>query len=170
MAALLTEMIGGFRADCQRARSKGATVPLAFRIHWDGDFFFLPYAQAWADVIRANPDIRFWVYTRSFDPATLDVLPALRDLPNLTVFLSVDPDNIAAAAQARKRNPWVRWAYLAETLASGRADLAAVPGKRYPCPEEGGRIPLISARGSACIRCGICPSGRGDVIFSIAKR
>jgi hypothetical protein len=170
MAALLAEMIGDFRSDCERARSKGATVPLAFRIHWDGDFFSLPYAQAWADVIGANPDIRFWVYTRSFNPATLDVLPALRGLPNLTVYLSVDSDNITAAQEATRRDPWVHWAYLAETFAGGEADLANLPVKRYPCPENGGRIPLISAKGSACIRCGICPSGRGDVVFSIAKR
>ncbi|MGY1709137.1 hypothetical protein ACI8AC_06455 [Geodermatophilus sp. SYSU D00758] len=170
MAALLIDMIAGFRADCERAEKRGAVVPRDFRIHWDGDFFSLTYAEAWADVVRASPDIRFWVYTRSFDPASLDVLPVLAGLPNLTVYLSVDPDNLAAASAAKQRNPWVHWAYLAETFADGRADLAELPGKRYPCPENGKRIPLISEKGSACIRCGICPSGRGDVVFSIAKR
>ncbi|MGY1763052.1 hypothetical protein ACI79G_15480 [Geodermatophilus sp. SYSU D00779] len=169
MAELLADMIGGFRADCDRAERRGARVPRDFRIHWDGDFFSLAYAEAWADVIRAAPDIRFWVYTRSFDSAALDVLPALSGLSNLSVYLSVDPDNLEAAKQARQRHPWVRWAYLAETFADGRADLAALPGKRYPCPENGRRIPLISEKGSACIRCGVCPSGRGDVVFSIAK-
>ena len=86
------------------------------------------------------------------------------------MYLSVDPDNLRAAKEARQRHPWVRWAYLAETFADGRADLAALPGKRYPCPENGRRIPLIAEKGSACIRCGICPSGRGDVVFSIAKK
>jgi hypothetical protein len=170
MVKLLAEMIDGFRADCNRAEGRGATVPRDFRIHWDGDFFSLPYAHAWADVIRTNSDIRFWVYTRSFDPASLDVLPALAALDNLALYLSVDPDNLAAAKAARRRHPWVRWAYLAETFADGRADLAGLPGKRYPCPENGKRIPLISEKGSACIRCGVCPSGRGDVVFSIAKR
>jgi hypothetical protein len=170
MAGLLADMIDGFRADCDRAEQRGSKVPRDFRIHWDGDFFSLEYAEAWADVIRACPDVRFWVYTRSFDPSALDVLPVLADLPNLSVYLSVDPDNLAVAKEARRRNPWVRWAYLAETFADGRADLAALPGKRYPCPENGRRIPLISEKGSACIRCGVCPSGRGDVVFSIAKR
>ncbi len=170
MARLLTDMIDGFRADCDRAERRGSEVPRDFRIHWDGDFFSLEYAEAWSDVIRARPDVRFWVYTRSFNPQTLDVLPVLAGLPNLTVYLSVDPDNLRAAKEAKQRNPWVHWAYLAETFADGRSDLAALPGKRYPCPENGKRIPLISAKGSACIRCGICPSGRGDVVFSIAKR
>ena len=107
------------------------------------------------------------MYTRSFDPERLDVLPVLA---NLTVDLSVDPDNLTAAKAARRRCPWVHWAYLAETFADGRADLADLPGKRYPCPENGRRLPLITEKGSACIRCGVCPSGRGDVVFSIAKR
>src|SRR4051812_45621270 len=75
MAQLLAEMIDDFRADCVRAERRGATVPRDFRIHWDGDFFSFEYAQAWAEVVGACPDIRFWVYTRSFDPASLDVLP-----------------------------------------------------------------------------------------------
>ncbi|MDB5513025.1 MAG: hypothetical protein JWR08_2508 [Enterovirga sp.] len=170
MVELIAEMIDDFRADCQRAERKGAQVPRDFRIHWDGDFFSLDYAAAWAEVIRADPDIRFWVYTRSFDPERLDVLPVLAGLANLTVYLSVDPDNLTAAKAARRRCPWVHWAYLAETFADGRADLADLPGKRYPCPENGRRLPLITEKGSACIRCGVCPCGRGDVVFSIAKR
>ncbi|MGY1858073.1 GP88 family protein [Modestobacter sp. SYSU DS0290] len=170
MAELLLEMIAAFRADCERAQWAGAVVPLDFRIHWDGDFFSLAYAEAWADTVRDNPDIRFWVYTRSFDPAALDVVPALSGLPNLTLYLSVDQDNRPAAEQARLRHPWVLWAYLAETFADGEAALTDVSVKRYPCPENGGRIPLISTRGSACIRCGICLDGRGDVLFSSKRR
>src|SRR4051812_27954799 len=72
MAELIAEMIDDFRVDCERAERKGAVVPRDFRIHWDGDFFSLDYAGAWADVIRVDPDIRFWVYTRSFDSERLD--------------------------------------------------------------------------------------------------
>src|SRR4051794_36073178 len=100
MVELLADMISDFRADCDRAEKRGAKVPRDFRIHWDGDFFSRAYAEAWANVVRASPDVRFWVYTRSFDPAALDVLPVLADLPNLTVYLSVDPDNLRAAKEA----------------------------------------------------------------------
>lgn len=170
MATMLTAMVSEFRGDCARASRNGLKVPLDFRIHWDGDFFSLPYAEAWADAVRSNPEVRFWVYTRSFDPATLDVLPALADLPNLTLYLSVDSENRSAAEDARRRHPWVLWAYLAETFASGEEALTGDPHKRYPCPENGGRIPLITAQGSACLRCGICLSGRGDVVFSTRRR
>ncbi|MGY1684425.1 hypothetical protein ACI8AK_02430 [Geodermatophilus sp. SYSU D00867] len=170
MSELLCEMIAEFRTDCARAGSTGARVPLDFRIHWDGDFFSYAYAEAWARTIRENPDVRFWVYTRSFDPETLDVLPALTDLPNLTLYLSIDADNRPAAEAALSRHPWVHCAYLAETFASGATDLADASRKHYPCPENGGRIPLITEKGSACIRCGVCLEGRGDVVFSFTKR
>ncbi|MGY1701426.1 GP88 family protein [Geodermatophilus sp. SYSU D00766] len=170
MAELLADMIDGFRGDCARARRAEAVVPLDFRIHWDGDFFSYAYAEAWADTIRENPDIRFWVYTRSFDPIRLDVLPALAGLPNLTLYLSADPDNLSAATAALERHPWANLAYLADTFARGAADLAGVPRRRYPCPENAGRIPLITDKGSACVRCGICLDGRGDVLFSFTKR
>lgn len=173
MVDMLQNMVNAFTADCDRAEARGATVERAFRIHWDGDFFSPTYAEAWATVIAANPDVTFWVYTRSFDPATLDVLPVFASMPtrdNLSLYLSVDSANVAAAVAARKRHPWARWAWLAETFADGMADMPATDGKRYPCPENGGRIPLIDTKGSACIKCGICVDGRGDVVFSIRKR
>src|SRR5215212_9271499 len=57
MAGLLGEMIADFCSDCDRAEQKGVTAPRDFRIHWDGDFFSLDYAYAWADVIRSAPDV-----------------------------------------------------------------------------------------------------------------
>src|SRR3712207_5119227 len=74
MAHLLNDMIADFRADCEHEEARGKQVPRNFRIHWDGDFFSLDYAEAWADVVGCNEDVHFWVYTRSFDPAALDVL------------------------------------------------------------------------------------------------
>lgn len=177
MAAHLAVMVSEFVADCDKMDAKRAKrdlppVSRAFRIHWDGDFFSVDYADAWARVMRAFPEVSFWVYTRSFHTADgcVDVLPTLKGLPNLSLYLSVDPVNLPHAVGARKRHPWARWAYLADTFADGREDLADYEGKRFPCPENGGRIPLISEKGSACIRCGICPDARGDVIFSIRKR
>lgn len=161
MADMISVMLDGFRAESVK---RGAS--LDFRIHWDGDFFSHSYTQAWAVAIARNPDIRFWVYTRSFA-----FVPALRDLDNLTTYLSVDSDNIKAAYECRKANPFVRWAYLDRTFAEGREALAEFPAqKTYNCPENDRRIPLISVKGSACIRCNVCVTGRGDVLFSASKR
>jgi hypothetical protein len=35
-----------------------------FRIHDSGDFFAMPYYDAWVEVARANPDITFWAPSR----------------------------------------------------------------------------------------------------------
>ena len=159
MVVLLSDMIADFRAESVKRGD-----PLKFRIHWDGDFFSTNYAIAWAEVIITNPDITFWVYTRSFF-----AVPALVNLPNLTVYLSVDSDNLQAAKITRKEYPSVKWAWLGNSFAEGNADMPKI-GKSYDCPENAGRIPLITERGSACVRCGVCVEGRGDVVFSVTKK
>lgn len=170
MVDMLQNMINDFVADCDKADRKTkdvSGVARAFRIHWDGDFFSRTYARAWAIVIAANPDVQFWAYTRSYE-----FVDEFAELDNLAFYLSVDSDNFTDAVKVRKQFPWARWAYLSETFASGREEMVngGVTGKAYNCPENKGSIPLISEKGSACIRCAICPTARGDVLFSIRKR
>lgn len=164
LVRLIDEMIVDFIADCNK---RGAEK--LFRIHWDGDFFSVEYARAWAQVVRHNPDVQFWVYTRSFTP-TINVIPEIVGLDNLSVYLSVDADNISHAVSVRKDFPSVLWAWLGNTMTEGKNDIAAAGSvKSYSCPEIRGSLPLISEKGSACVRCGICVAGRGDVVFSKKK-
>lgn len=178
---MLQNMVNSFTLECdkedkRRAKRGDSPVPRAFRIHWDGDFFSLTYANAWATIVEGNPEIAFWVYTRAFTNV-LNVLPAFdalmrRESNNLAFYLSVDSDNLNHAKVARKEYTWARWAWLAETFADGKAEIEAAgsDARKYNCPENGGRIPLIDTKGSACLKCGICVDGRGDVLFSIRKR
>jgi hypothetical protein len=168
MAGLIGAAIDAFRREHALAGARGIASTAAFRVHWSGDFFSRDYARAWRRGMLAAPDVVFWAYTRSFG-GEVDVLDVLAEVPNLRLYLSADADNVTAAAAARARYPQLRWAWLGETFADG---LAALPEgtRRYPCPENGRRIPMISPAGSACIRCGICPEGRGDVVFSITRR
>jgi ferredoxin len=163
MTDLLANMMEEFVEECEK---KGASKD--FRIHWDGDFFSIDYAKAWAMVAKAYPDVHFWVYTRSFTPE-INVIPVISGIDNLTVYLSVDSDNLRYAKNVRAEYPDVKWAWLAKDFKSGRAEMPEL-GKRYDCPENKGSIPLINEKGSACIRCGICVEGRGDVIFSVSKK
>src|ERR1017187_9431427 len=65
-----------------------------FRVHDSGDMFNVVYAQAWLEVCRMLPEVRFWIPTRTwqapksilpvFDPL-LNVLGQLAQLPNVTV-------------------------------------------------------------------------------------
>lgn len=155
MIRLLTAMIGEFVADC----TKRNAAP-AFRIHWDGDMFSAEYTAAWATVVRAFPTVQFWVYTRV---ATAALFLHAQRLDNLSLYFSADPDNETVAHAVAAKG--VRIAYVGKTFADGKQ---AFPNAT-PCPENNGKLPLIDARGSACIRCGLCVNGRRNVLFSSSK-
>lgn len=172
VAEPLRALVVDFRADLERHGGE----PI-FRIHWDGDFYSLAYARAWAIVIAENPDIRFWAYTRSFR-GRVNVVPTLASLENLTLYLSVDRDNAGAARTILRGYPNARAATLTDTATDGATMLADL-GRAYApaCPENTRRIPLVLAgRGpngngaGACAACGLCIRGTRDVRFAIAKR
>lgn len=168
---LLSAMIAEFVAECEKKN-----VPKFFRIHHDGDFFSISYAFAWAQVIRDNPDVTFWVYTRSFTP-DLNVIPILVGLPNLNLLLSVDVYNKQHAKAIVAEFPEIAIATLADTFAEAAEESREVRGTVKPgaaCPELTKAIPLISEKGGACFACGLCTvkreSGPIDIRFAVKKR
>jgi hypothetical protein len=163
MAYLLREMVAEFVKDCDK---RGADKK--FRIHWDGDFFSRDYALAWADTIKSFPDVSFWVYTRSFTEQCF-VIDILAGIENLTLYLSADPVNIDLANEVAVQYENVFIATVADTFAEARETISG-DRKAYNCPENKGSLPLITPKGSACVRCGICVAGRGDVLFSAGKK
>ena len=156
MIALLSDMIAGFVADCDRRNA-----PRLFRIHWDGDFFSAEYLAAWDTVIAANPSIQFWVYTRV---APFAIYLHKRRRPNLSLYFSADRDNITVARTLKAKG--IRIAYVARTFDDGRAEFPDA----MPCPENQKKLALISSKGSACVRCGMCVYGRRDILFRTTKR
>jgi ferredoxin len=166
MVVMISLMIREFRKD-----SLKRNAPMEFRIHWDGDFFSRTYASAWATVITANPDINFWVYTRSFTNR-LNVVDILVGIPNLSVYLSVDHDNEEWAKEIIAEYPAIRIAALSDTMVNAGEVITDIRGGNKPgakCPELIGAIPLISLKGSACISCQLCPKGKADIRFASKK-
>lgn len=160
MKALLADMIGDFRKDCEKKEAS-----LLFRIHWDGDFFNDEYAYAWKDIINENADIQFWVYTRVKTAAII-----LKDIPNLSLYYSTDSENVKIGIDL-KNNHGVRLAYLAKNFAIGQADMKEMIGKvGAKCPENKKAIPLISSNGSACVTCSLCIYSKADIVFSASKK
>ena len=161
LVSSLDAIVADFISDCDKR--KCARV---FRIHHDGDFFSRRYAKAWAKVIRNNPSVTFWAYTRSFIPAC-NVVDILADVPNLTLYLSVDANNFAAAKVAKANHQRVRIATLTDTFDNGKAVMAEFGNKPgAECPELRGSIPLISTNGGACFSCGLCITGKADIRFA----
>ena len=156
MVTMLDAIIAEFVKDCDKR-----SAPKLFRIHWDGDFFSPVYAAAWSKVIQAYPDVQFWVYTRVAPSALF--LHSMK-LDNLALYFSADPDNIEAARILESRG--INIAYVDTSFANGK--------EQFPnatrCPENNKSIELISEKGSACARCGLCVNGRKSVLFSTTKK
>lgn len=64
---------------------KGSKMKLV-RIHESGDFYNQKYLDDWVAIIKANPDRKFWAYTKSWK---LDFTKALK-LKNLYLRYSID--------------------------------------------------------------------------------
>lgn len=164
---LLHAMIAEFDAECDR---KSAVK--AFRIHWDGDFFSREYASAWAYVVRAFPDIQFWVYTRSFTPGN-NVIDLITDIDNLAVYLSGDDDNRNWIPEILAEYPNVKVAMLSDTMENAGKVIADIRGDNKPgakCPELINALPLISTKGGACFVCQLCPQGKADIRFAFETK
>lgn len=160
MVMLLDEMIIDFVKDCDKRKADKL-----FRIHWDGDFFSVQYAIAWATVIKKHSDVQFWVYTRS-DFA----VPVLQNIPNLALYFSADDANFELAS-ALKQKTGVKLAYLAENFAMGKERMLEITVKAaVPCPENNKKLKLITDKGSACVTCGQCVFERNDILFSRSKK
>jgi hypothetical protein len=167
MRDMLGVMIAEFVADCDRRNA----FP-AFRIHHDGDFFSRDYAQAWADTVRAFPNVQFWVYTRSFTPG-INVTDIIADIPNLAVYISVDTDNMRYARTIIDEFPSIHLASLMATSGEAAGMIRGIREDSRPgakCPENVKQIPLITREGGACFTCGICVTGKADVRFATKKK
>lgn len=158
MVDLLDAMVATYR---RQAYKRAPDEPMAFRIHWSGDYFSPDYVKAWVRVIRANPDITFWSYTRTLEAWALG---PLSEPANHTLYLSCDVDNIDAVYHA------------AETYGLPVAMMSVdAPDKRgekryVPCPVDVGNRPMVTDRGDgrgtgACITCGLCLRGDRDIWF-----
>lgn len=157
---LIDTMIQEFVTECEKRNAEKL-----FRIHWDGDFFNEEYTKAWATVIRMNPTVQFWAYTRS-DFA----IPFLVNIPNLSLYFSADAANKELAWQL-KAQYGIKLAYLAKDFATGKSDFNEKQKKSaIPCPENNNKVKLISVNGSACVACSQCVFARNDILFSASKK
>lgn len=141
------------------------------RIHVSGDFDTIDYIASWYRRLQERPDVTAWAYTRSWRvPALLTALEALRTLPNLQLFASMDASCIEMPP-AGWRRAWIwRNADSARMAERGQEERLMGPGYHnqacivdgtpsYVCPEETGRK-------RDCESCRYCFDGqRNDVTF-----
>lgn len=141
------------------------------RIHISGDFNTIDYIASWYNRLKERPDVTAWAYTRSWRvPALLTALEALRALPNLQLFASMDV-SVKEMPPAGWRRAWIDgdpragqpMNLLAHHAGSERLrerNFGTVDGTMtYICPEE-------TKHKANCLECGYCFEGRrNDVTF-----
>lgn len=96
----------------------------AVRIHAAGDFYSSDYIRKWIDIIRANPSVKFWSYTRSWRTPLRLPLKKLAALPNLQLFASIDNES-----RGEKIPTWLRRADLLEDFEK-RPDYVQCPNQK----------------------------------------
>jgi hypothetical protein len=135
----------------RRYRESTLTLPvklgaMAMRWHASGDFDSPEYIQEAMAYMQAHPATMFWAYTRSWRvPELVPHLEAMRALPNMQLFASVD-----ATTTERPPSGW-RTAWI-ESDARKRGPV---------CMEQTGVKP-------DCQSCAYCWKGwRGDITFKI---
>jgi hypothetical protein len=149
------------------AESKRHNADMIYRIHWDGDFFSDEYTNAWISIIREYSMVQFWVYTRN---AAAAVMLHKAGLSNLSLYFSADPVN-RNVADMLYRIYGIRYAVVAETFADAQEISKSISGKPAgKCPEQLGRVDLISSEGSACSVCRLCVDNKANISFSRSKK
>lgn len=112
------------------------------------------------DICNANPDVDFWMPTRSWRNPLLmaRVESELRTLPNLHVLASFDPSNTAEEWEAVRAMGW-------STMFFGDDDMLTTPlgDRMFKCPKTHGHV------AGACAKCKRgCFEGHGRVDVHLA--
>lgn len=172
-AILVAEFTRFYDSETKRKRA-GLAHKLNYRLHWSGDIFNEEYARALKVAIARHPAITFWCYTRSFF-----TVPILCELPNLILYLSLDPVNIQAGLSTfnenktktnklqicymSKTNDFASHLYrtqqildeenkLRKTMKLKQKENWATAAVLRDCPVDAGRMPLDGG----CAKCGGC--------------
>lgn len=149
----------------------------AVRIHPAGDFYSTSYTRKWIEIVRNNPNTRFWAYTRSWRSAATSAagcegihsaLKELSELPNIELFASIDeesgrqPKAEASTADAVQEVPEVApiWLRTADVVDSW----TEVDSTYVQCPN-------LSNKDITCAKCTYCfkPAGKRKVNVAFTK-
>lgn len=122
----------------------------AVRIHPAGDFYSNDYIDKWKQIVAANPEVKFWVYTRSWRlPELVDKLQELAQYPNIQIFASTD--------DTTKETPptWLRTATVAKSWDSFDSSYVRCPNQKN--------------KTITCEKCTYCfkpTKGKSNVVFT----
>jgi hypothetical protein len=115
-----------------------------FRWQISGDIFSYNYGWVVKEVAKLLPEIKFWIYTRSFHYISPGAAPN-----NLQIIASFDKEN------CDKYKYFIFWKVLPSYMGTLEEAKAFLPDKKWiTCPQQLDKIELTGA----CIKCKLCIS------------
>jgi len=122
------------------------------RIHASGDFYSEDYINKWNEIIKANPNKKFWAYTRSWRIKNLiSSLESLNKNPNLQLFASIDSES-----ESENVPSFMRKAFLKQSFSD-------TPKSSAQCPNQ-------KNKEITCAKCTFCfkeVKSKQDITFRI---
>lgn len=126
---------------------------IAVRIHSSGDFFSKEYISFWSDIIRQNPEVHFWAYTRSWTMERLvEDIKKLNSLDNMKLLLSWDETMIQPPDELDK-----------SIVVNSNEEIISIAKRKggVICPEQYNLV-------SSCADCGLCIcKSSGNIYFVV---
>ena len=158
---------GNFKRFNLQAKFAAGTINLPktlrdlFRWHVSGDFDTVEYIHFAIEVVRNNPDTRFWAYTRSWNvPELLPHLEILRSIPNMQLFASCD------TTMPMPPEDWRVGYIIGDDRFRGMPCLEQACSKECPTDCVGNPRKGHVSKMPDCETCGYCPiKTRGNVGF-----
>ena len=158
---------GNFKRFNLQAKFAAGTINLPktlrdlFRWHVSGDFDTVEYIHFAIEVVRNNPDTRFWAYTRSWNvPELLPHLEILRSIPNMQLFASCD------TTMPMPPEDWRVGYIIGDDRFKGMPCLEQACSKECPTDCVGNPRKGHVSKMPDCETCGYCPiKTRGNVGF-----
>ena len=140
-------------------REAGATCP--GESEFCADFDTVEYIHFAIEVVRNNPDTRFWAYTRSWNvPELLPHLETLRAIPNMQLFASCD------TTMPMPPEDWRVGYIIGDDRFRGMPCLEQACSKECPTDCVGNPRKGHVSKMPDCETCGYCPiKTRGNVGF-----
>ena len=158
---------GNFKRFNLQAKFAAGTINLPktlrdlFRWHVSGDFDTVEYIHFAIEVVRNNPDTKFWAYTRSWNvPELLPHLEILRAIPNMQLFASCD------TTMPMPPHDWRVGYIIGDDRFKGMPWLEQACSKECPTDCVGNPRKGHVSKMPDCETCGYCPiKTRGHVGF-----
>lgn len=131
------------------------------RIHVAGDFYSLAYVKKWIEIVKANPTVIFFAYTRSWRlPNMRPLIEELGKLPNMRMWFSLDRET----GDPGRVPKGIRTAYMSVAIHDTHEKPVNLYFRDYPirgiiqkriegslvCPPENG------ITHTTCEKCGVC--------------